>query len=206
MIRLPAPVLEGSISIEASLLGRVSTRNYEVESLSLTQLSQLLWAAQGVTRASGQRTAPSAGALYPLEVYVACGHVQGLEVGLYHYQPHGHSLGLVVNTDLRQELASAALGQGSIAQAAVNLVLTAVYERTAAKYGSRASRYVHMEIGHVAQNIYLQAVSLGLGTVVVGAFDDDRVQHLLKLQEEMPLAIMPVGRLPVSGHKMQRER
>lgn len=196
MIILPDPGQQGTISIEAALQGRISRRNYGSQPLSMAQLSQLLWAAQGITRPSGERTAPSAGALYPLELYVVCGHVLGLEPGLYHYRPYGHGLELVAGVDLRQELAGAALGQGSVARAPVNLVLTADYDRTAIKYGSRARRYVHMEIGHVAQNICLQATALGLGTVVIGAFDDDRVQGLLKLQEEMPLAIMPVGRLP----------
>ncbi len=127
---------------------------------------------------------------------MTAGQVRDLESALYHYRPHNHGLELLVSADCRGELAAAALGQEPVARAPVNLVLTAVFERSAVKYGSRARRYVHMEIGHVAQNIYLQATALGLGTVVVGAFVDDRVQALLHLQKEEPLAIMPVGRLP----------
>lgn len=196
MITLPAPNLEGSMSIEAALQGRISSRNYGPEPLGLDEMAQLLWAAQGMTGAGRRRSAPSAGALYPLEVYVVAGHVQGLEPGIYYYQVHGHGLELMSGADRRQELAAEALGQGAIARAPASLVLTAVYERTARKYGSRARRYVHMEIGHVAQNIYLQAAGLGLATVMIGAFDDDKVQRLLGLHEEAPLAIMPVGRLP----------
>ncbi len=195
MITLPKAALEGQVSVEAALQSRLSMRNYGPEPLSLAELSQLLWAAQGITRSGGRRTAPSAGALYPLEIYVVAAEVGGLEPGVYHYHPHAHGLEAVRDGDQRQQLAAAALGQGSIARAPVNLVLTAVYERTAAKYGRRARRYVHMEIGHAGQNIYLQATALGLGTVMVGAFDDAGVQRLLGLDEE-PLAIMPVGRLP----------
>lgn len=196
MIILPVPAREGTMSIEASLQSRISSRKYGPDPLNLDELSQLLWAAQGISRSGNRRNAPSAGALYPLEVYAVAGQVQGLAPGIYHYQAHGHGLELLIGADRRQELAADALGQGSIVRAPVSLLLTAVYERTAKKYGSRARRYVHMEVGHVAQNIYLQAAGLGLGTVMIGAFDDDKVQRLLSLHDEAPLAIMPVGRLP----------
>lgn len=196
MITLPDPDRHGQVSVEAALQGRLSCRRYGPEPLTLGHLSQLLWAAQGITHPGGRRSAPSAGALYPLEIYVTAGDVRDLESALYHYRPRNHALELLVRGDYRRELAAAALGQEPVARAPVNLVLTAVFERSAVKYGSRARRYVHMEIGHVAQNIYLQATALGLGTVVVGAFVDDRVQALLHLQKEEPLAIMPVGRLP----------
>ncbi len=196
MIKLPAPSLTGTISVEAALQDRISSRRYGPEPLSLAQVSQLLWAAQGIVRSGTRRTAPSAGALYPLEVYVVAAHIQGLEPGFYHYHPHDHGLEPMASGDLREQLAAAALGQGPLGRAPVSLLLTAVYERTAKKYGNRARRYVHMEVGHVAQNIYLQAAGLGLGTVMIGAFDDDKVQRLLSLHDEAPLAIMPVGRLP----------
>lgn len=195
MITLPEPAHHGKISVEAALQARVSTRTYAAGPLTLNQVSQLLWAAQGITSQSLRRTAPSAGALYPLEVYLVAGHVQGLAPGIYHYLPQAHGLELVLSGDRRKELAIAALGQGSIENGAVNLVLAGVYGRTAAKYGSRARRYVHMEIGHAAQNIYLQAVALKLGTVAVGAFDDEQVQQILGMEkDEAPLCIMPVGR------------
>ncbi|MDR9500605.1 MAG: SagB/ThcOx family dehydrogenase [Desulfurivibrionaceae bacterium] len=196
MITLPDPDRQGQVSVEAALQGRLSCRRYGPGPLTLAHLSQLLWAAQGITRPGGRRSAPSAGGLYPLEIYVTAGDVRELESALYHYRPRNHALELLLSGDCRGELAAAALGQESVAKAPLSLVLTAVFERSAVKYGSRARRYVHMEIGHVAQNIYLQATALGLGTVVVGAFVDDRVQALLHLQKEEPLAIMPVGRLP----------
>ncbi len=196
MITLPDPAKQGTISVESALQSRVSTRNYGLDPLNLTQLSQLLWAVQGITHSGTRRTAPSAGALYPLEVYIVAGDVEDLPSGIYHYRPHDHGLAQLAEGDMRQQLTAVALNQGPIARAPVSLILAAVYERTAAKYGGRAKRYVHMEIGHAGQNIYLQATALGLGTVMIGAFDDDRVHRLLGLREEAPLAIMPVGRLP----------
>ncbi len=142
------------------------------------------------------RAAPSAGATYPLEVYavVKNGGVEGLDAGVYHYQPEDHSLGLLRNGDLSEELASACLGQGWVREAPLNIVITAVYARTTRRYGTRGERYVHMEVGHVGQNIYLQATAMGLGTVAVGAFYDDEVRKVLGVsEEERPLYVMPVG-------------
>ncbi len=164
--------------------------------LSMAQVSQLLWAAQGITDRQGFRTAPSAGALYPLELYLAVGNVDGLGAGLYRYEPDSHTLARMDDQDLRRRLARAALGQQWVADNAAVLIITGVYSRTQRKYGRRAQRYVHMEVGHAAQNVFLQAASLGLGTVVVGAFDDDAVARALGLsQGEQPLCLMPVGRL-----------
>ncbi|MCK5194004.1 MAG: SagB/ThcOx family dehydrogenase, partial [Desulfobulbaceae bacterium] len=179
MIKLPKPAYDGKISVEAALKARKSIRSYSTEPLLLDDVSQLLWAVQGISRKNRMRTAPSAGALYPLEVYLVAGHVQGLQAGIYRYRPHGHELELVESGDRRRELAISALHQDCIEKGAIDLVLAGVYERTSVKYGSRAKRYVHMEIGHAAQNIYLQAVGLDLGTVVVGAFDDEKVQRTL---------------------------
>lgn len=197
MIKLPEPVYDGKISVEAALKARKSIRSYSAEPLLLDDVSQLLWAAQGINRKNRMRTAPSAGALYPLEVYLVAGHVQGLQAGIYrYYRPHGHELELVESGDRRRELAISALHQHCIENGAIDLVLAGVYERTSVKYGSRAKRYVHMEIGHAAQNIYLQAVGLDLGTVVVGAFDDEKVQRTLSMRtNELPLCIMPVGKI-----------
>ena len=162
--------------------------------LTFTDLSQILWAAQGVTDDTGLRTTPSAGALYPLEVYVIVGDVAELTQGVYHYQPRGHTLQRVAAGDKRAALMQAALGQSCIAQAAAVLLVAAVYERTTAKYGTRGTRYVHMEAGHAAQNVYLQAVSLQLGTVAVGAFDDKKVKAVVALrEEEQPLYLLPLG-------------
>lgn len=196
MIKLSKPAYDGKISVEAALKARKSIRSYSAEPLLLDDVSQLLWAVQGISRKNRMRTAPSAGALYPLEVYLVAGHVQGLPAGIYRYRPHGHELELVEIGDRRRELAISALHQNCIEKGAIDLVLAGVYERTSVKYGSRAKRYVHMEIGHAAQNIYLQAVGLDLGTVVVGAFDDEKVQRTLSMEKnELPLCIMPVGKI-----------
>ena len=196
VIKLPVPAKSSTVSVEAALQSRKSIRRYAHDPLHLSEVSQLLWATQGITRKNGRRTAPSAGALYPLEVYLVVGHVQGLPEGVYRYHPKRHKLERLSSEDRRRKLTDAALHQNCIQKGAVAIVLAAVYERTAVKYGSRAERYVHMEAGHAAQNIYLQATSLGLGTVLVGAFDDQAVkQTLLMKSNEYPLSIMPVGRV-----------
>jgi SagB-type dehydrogenase family enzyme len=183
------------MSVEEALMKRRSVRVFKEGPVMLAELSQLIWAAQGVTDPRGPRTAPSAGALYPLELYVVAGNVNGLPQGLYKYGPGRHELLSVAKGDRRNDLCNAALGQSSIRRAALVLVLSGVYERTTAKYGERGIRYVHMEAGHAAQNVYLQAVPLGLGTVVIGAFHDEEVKKVLKLDDkERPLYIMPVGR------------
>lgn len=195
-IRLPASRLDGDMSVERALSVRRSVRDYRDAPLTLAESSQLLWAAQGVTAPrEGLRTAPSAGATYPLELYLIAGRVQGLAAGVYRYGPHQHELVSVRGGDVRGLLAAAALGQTFIEQAAAVLVITAVYERTTRRYGDRGVRYVHMEAGHASQNVYLQAVALRLGTVVVGAFDDARVQQILHAPPgEHALYLMPVGR------------
>ncbi|MHC1635207.1 MAG: SagB/ThcOx family dehydrogenase [Candidatus Methanospirareceae archaeon] len=194
-IKLPEPRYDSETSIEEALLKRRSIRAYKEEPLTLAELSQLLWAAQGITDERGFRTAPSAGALYPLEVYVVVGEVENLPKGVYKYKPHEHELIMVAEGDRRVELCDAALSQSPVKDAPVVIVFGAVYERTTRKYGERGIRYVHMEVGHAAQNVYLQAVSLGLGTVVIGAFYDEEVKHVVNMtEEEQPLYIMPVGR------------
>lgn len=194
-IQLPAPEKSGPVSIEETLQQRRSIRTYSSDALSLEQISKLLWAAQGVTDGRGLRTAPSAGATYPLETYLVVGAVEGLQAGIYLYDPAEHSLSMVVDGDKRSELAAAALGQRYVAQAPVNIVFAAVYERTARRYGQRARRYVYMEVGHAAQNVCLQAVALDLGTVVIGAFNDQDVGRILNLpNDQEPLYIIPVGK------------
>ena len=195
LIKLPEPRYDSDVSLEEALLKRRSVRHYTGEPLKLWEVSQLLWAAQGITADWGGRTAPSAGATYPLETYLVVGDVEGLEEGVYKYSPHGHELRKVLDGDKRAELAEAALGQSWVREGAVDIVFTAIYERTIGRYGKRGIRYVHMEVGHVGQNVYLQAVALDLGTVVIGAFYDDQVKRILNLPpEEHPLYIMPVGR------------
>jgi SagB-type dehydrogenase family enzyme len=195
-IKLPDPHKESTTSIEEALLKRRSVRSYKDSPLRLSEVSQLLWAAQGITSPRGLRTAPSAGALYPLEVYVVAGNVDGLPEGVYHYRPDNHEIALVVTGDKRGELCRAALGQTSVRNAAAVIVFSAVYKRTSMKYGDRGMQYVHMETGHAAQNVFLQAASLEIGTVVIGAFYDDAVREVMKMSDrEQPLYIMPVGRM-----------
>lgn len=194
-IRLPEPSYTGNLSVEEALSQRRSIRAYSGENLTINDVSQLLWAAQGITSAGGGRTAPSAGALYPLELYLVVGDVEGIDKGVYKYIPEEHELEKVKDGDTRTELADAALGQACVRDAAIDIVFTAVYERTTGKYRERGIRYVQMEAGHAAQNVYLQAVSLDLGTVVIGAFVDGEVKESMNMEEqETPLYILPVGR------------
>ncbi len=194
-IKLPEPSYTGNLSVEEALSQRRSIRAYSGENLTIAEVSQLLWAAQGITSPGGGRTAPSAGALYPLELYLVVGDVEGIDKGVYRYRPEEHELEKVKDGDTRAELADAALGQACVRDAAIDLVFTAVYERTTGKYRERGIKYVQMEAGHAAQNVYLQAVALDLGTVVIGAFVDGEVKEIMNMQEqETPLYIMPVGR------------
>jgi SagB-type dehydrogenase family enzyme len=194
-VPLHSPARAGKMPLETALRERRSMRAYESGELTITEVSHLLWAAQGVNRPGGFRTAPSAGALYPLELYLAAGEVEGLPQGLYRYLPREHALLPVGSGDRRSELCAAALGQECLNEGAAVIVLSAVYGRTTRKYGERGVRYVHIEVGGAAQNIYLQAASLGLGTVFIGAFDDDRVRSVLNLpDDEVPLGLMPLGR------------
>lgn len=195
-VELPAPHHDGSISVEAALLRRRSIRAYHAEPLRLDEVAQLLWAAQGISDpATGARTAPSAGALYPLDVSIVAAEVAGLGPGVYRYHPSAHALTQLQPGDVRRELAGAALGQLPVRDAAAVILISGVYERTTVKYGDRGVRYVWMEAGHAAQNVYLQATALGLGTVVVGAFDDEAARRVAGLGErEQPLYLMPIGR------------
>ena len=199
---LPAPRLDGEMSVEQALASRRSRRNFRDEALTPQQLSQLLWAAYGITLPvpenpalrGGLRTTPSAGATFPLEIYAVVGLVEGIAPGVYRYLPAEHKLVRVVEGDIRDALAEAAVGQRMVAAAPVSIFYSAVMERTTGVYGERGVMYVHMEIGHSAQNVYLQAEAMGLGTCAIGAFSDDSVRQLLHLpEEEVPLYLMPVG-------------
>ena len=195
IIRLPQPRFEGPISVEQALLSRRSVRTYSRDPLTVDDLTQLLWAAQGVTHPQGYRTAPSAGALYPLELYTVVGHVVGLPAGIYRFRCLEHSLEIQCSGDRRPELCRAALNQRCVERSPVTFLFTAVYPRMTGKYGRRGVRYVDMEAGHAAQNLSLQAVALDLKTVVVGAFRDEDVRMAAGLpQDEEPLYLVPVGR------------
>jgi SagB-type dehydrogenase family enzyme len=186
---LPAPSASGGASLAEVLAQRRSIRSFAQEPLTTAQLGQLCWAAQGVTSTRGYRTAPSAGALYPLEIYVLTA------AGVFHYEPGSHQLVAASEEDRRQALYEAALRQDPVREAPAIFVITAVYGRTADKYGpERSPRYVHLEAGHAAQNLLLQAVALGLGGVPIGAFQDQQVQEALGLPADRePLYLIPVG-------------
>jgi len=193
-IRLSRLTLSGERSLESVLQTRRSVREYARKPLTRDELAQLLWAAQGVTGPGSLRTAPSAGALYPLEVDVVIGDVDGLPSAIYRYRPDRHELVLTRGGDRRRELRAAALGQDCVEAGAAVIALAGVYARTSEKYGERGIRYVHMEVGHAAQNVCLQATAFGLGTVVVGAFEDGPVKRVLGLaSDEEPLSLIPVG-------------
>lgn len=198
LIYLPEPERKGVVSLEEAIDHRRSVRDFQGQPLTLNQLSQLLWAAQGITdRRDQHRAAASAGATYPLELIVACGQdgAGEIDAGIYRYNIAEHSLTRYHNGDIRQALADASSSQDFIRQVPLNIVIGALYERTIGKYGTRGVRYVHMEAGHASQNIYLQATALGLATVAIGAFQDERVREVLRLEKEIrPLYIMPVGK------------
>jgi len=188
-IVLSPPDQSGRVTLEQALARRRSVREFGAQALSEQQVSQLLWAAQGITHPDGLRTAPSAGALYPLELYVATAS------GFYHYHPSEHRLDLHSEGDLRPALCRASWEQEFVRKAPAVFVIAAVYERTEGKYGhQRGPRYVHMDAGHAAENVLLQAVALGLGAVAVAAFHDEQVRKVLLLPgEQQPLYLIPVG-------------
>jgi SagB-type dehydrogenase family enzyme len=195
----PPPGQTGAKPLELLLARRRSVRAFGRRPIGLAELGQLLWAAQGVSDPEGLRTSPSAGALYPLELQVVLGRVAELPGGIYCYRPDGHRLEWLRGGDARKPLAAAALHQDWLADAAAVVAFTAVFQRTARKYGERGMRYVHMEAGHAAQNLLLQAEALALAAVVVGAFDDREVATVLGLAADMaPLSLVPVGLRPRS--------
>ncbi|MGD0318599.1 MAG: SagB/ThcOx family dehydrogenase [Nitrososphaerales archaeon] len=195
--RLPAPNLVGGMSVEEAIANRRSVREYAPDPITMAELSQLLWAAQGLTDARNRRRAsPSAGALYPLEFYVVVRErgVVGLPAGVYHYSPEDERITAVKDGDRSSELRAVALDQEVVGMAAVNIVTTAAVQRTRSKYGERALQYIYQESGHAAENVFLQAVSLGLGTVVVGAFYEEEVRSVIGARpEERPVYIQTVG-------------
>ena len=187
MIDLPSPKFS-NVSIEKCIQTRRSIRSFQIKDLTLQQISNLLWVAQGITDTSrGLRAVPSAGATYPLEIFVA------KKDGLFRYLPKRHTLNTEKSKDLRKDIAKVALSQMFIADAGLVIVIAAVFERTTMHYGERGIRYIYNEAGHCAQNIHLEAVALGLGSVPIGAFDDEKLRQTLGLKEEEPLYIIPVG-------------
>ena len=197
VVDLPQPRQAGEISLEEAIFSRRGTRAFKDKPLKLQQISQLLWAAggKGIDGLTGpSRTAPSAGGLYPLELILVSGNVEGLEAGVYRYEWKDHKLRLIKKGDYRDALAASALNQRFIEHAPASIVITAVYSRTSRKYGQRGVvRYVHMDAGHASENLFLQAVALNLGTVTVGAFRDNEVKRVLGVSDEEPLYIMPFG-------------
>ena len=199
MIKLPKPDYQGMI-LEEAIKKRRSVRSYSKKALTLSHVSQLLFAAQGITGnhfGHDVRTAPSAGALYPIEVYLVVNNIEELSRGIYHYNVKKHALELLKEGDFRKEITNAGLGQDMLGEANLTFVLSAVFERTRRKYGDRSLRYIFMEAGHISQNISLQAVSLGLGSVCVGAFYDELVNSLVGLDgsRESAIYLQAVGTL-----------
>ncbi len=196
-MNLSKPKADGNVSVEKAIKTRRTVRSFASRQLTFDQFSQLLWSSQGITEDGGyKRAAPSAGALYPMDVYAVVGHggVDGISPGIYHYDPRTHSLSLIAEGDHRDELARASLSQIWMAKAPVNLVICAEYHRVTVKYGARGERYAMMESGHIAQNIFLQARGLGLDAGIVGAFIDAEVKKALRIEAaHEPLLIMPVG-------------
>ncbi len=194
-IALPQPNTDGPVALERATERRRSVRDFADMPLTLEHLGQLLWAAQGENRHGRGRTTPSAGALYPLEVYVVAGAVEDLAPGVYQYRPESHDLVSAAEGDRRELIGRVAVRQTWMAQAPVILAICAVYRRTTGKYGERGLRYVHMEVGAAAEHVYLQAAALGLGATFVGAFADDQVARALRVpRDHEPLALLPVGR------------
>ncbi|MEJ2071498.1 MAG: SagB/ThcOx family dehydrogenase [Syntrophobacterales bacterium] len=195
-IKLPDPSVQGRMSVEEALKKRRTVRHFAQRGLDLAQVSQLLWGTDGMSDPRGYRTAPSAGATYPLEIYLVVGErgVAGLAPGLYHYRPREHTLNLTQKGDLRAAVARACLHQTWMAEAPVMVVFAAEYRRCMARYGDRGIRYTHIEVGHAGQNLFLQAEALGLACGIVGAFQDRTLQEILKLPpSHEPLLVMPVG-------------
>lgn len=187
MIKLPEPEFTDK-SIEECIQQRRSIRSFKDKTLSLQEISNIMWVAQGITdNERGYRAVPSAGATYPLILYYATKH------GLFRYIPESHGIKQTIEKDLRKDIAKAALSQMFIADAGMVIVITALFENTTWRYKERGVRYVHNEVGHCAQNIHLEAVALGLGSVPIGAYHDDELKELLELDQEEPLYIIPIG-------------
>jgi SagB-type dehydrogenase family enzyme len=196
LIKLPSPSHKGSMSVEEALKQRRTIRSFASRALDMQQLSQLLWGTDGVSDPRGLRTAASAGATYPLEIYLVVGEraVANLAPGVYRYRPGEHALELTHPGEARAAVARASLSQSWMAEAPIMVVFAAEFARCTNRYGQRGVMYTHMEVGHAAQNLFLQAGALGLGAGIVGAFEEKAVSQIMKLPaNHIPLLIMPVG-------------
>jgi len=195
VVALPPPAHDGPVALEAAVFNRRSVRAYSTVALSLEELSQLVWVAQGISHPEGYRTVASAGALYPLDLYVLVGRVEDIEPGVYKYVPRAHQLDEVALGNAWDRLWSTVLANRQVKESAAVFAITARYEPIVNKYGAGSEKFVHMEVGHAVQNVYLQAAALGLATVVVGSFVDNEVSAIFGCPEnEIPMVLMPVGR------------
>ncbi|MCK4371028.1 MAG: SagB/ThcOx family dehydrogenase [Candidatus Lokiarchaeota archaeon] len=186
-LKLPNPNLKGEKNLEECIYERESVRSYKDKEIEFEKISQILWAAQG--KKGQKRTVPSAGATFPLEIYITL-----KDKGFFHYNFEKHVLELITSEDLSKKLAQASWDQNFIAEAYLNVIICAIFERTTQRYGQRGIRYVYMEVGHCAQNIHLEAVALGLSSVPIGAYEDNKVKDVLDLKKKIePLYIIPVG-------------
>jgi len=196
-MQLPDPKLDGDVSLEMTIHQRRTVRSFHSKALTLKQLSQLLWAAQGITEPGGfKRAAPSAGALYPMDIYGAVGEecIEGLNPGVYLYELATHSFSLIQKGDIRRDIAMASLGQMWMSYAPITFVITGEYSRIMSKYGQRGVRYAMIEAGHIGQNIFLQSQAMGLEAGIVGAFEDGKVIQVMGIKStHEPLLLMPVG-------------
>jgi SagB-type dehydrogenase family enzyme len=195
-VKLPPAARRGAMSVAEALQARRTVRQFASRPLALAQVGQILWAADGLSDPRGLRTAPSAGATYPLDIYLVAGErgVSGLAPGLYRYLAPEHALLPTVTGDLRAPVSRASLYQSWMAEAPVMVVIAADYRRCTARYGERGVMYTHMEAGNVSQSVFLMAEALGLGAGIVGAFDDQGLSRALQLPgDQVPLLVMPVG-------------
>ena len=193
-ISLPVIIPQDGMSVDSVLTMRRSVRDFSCGPVSLSDVARLLWAGQGITHEDGYRTAPSAGGLYPIDLYLFARNIEGLQTGVYRYMPEIHGLEAISQDDIHRDLASAALDQEWVRDASVSIIVTGAPERTFIKYGERAWRYVLIESGCVVQNILLQSTNLHLASVVVGAFYDDLIRPLIGIPSTIhPIAIISVG-------------
>ena len=195
-IKLPKPSFDGPVSVEKAILKRRSIREYNNQPLSLNHVAQLLWVSQGIVTKEGFRTVPSAGALYPFDMYLVAGHIKDLDAGVYLYDPKNHQITLTASGDKRSALHAATYNHDCVRDGAASIVMTTVYEKTTQKYGDPGINYINMEAGHASQNLYLQAVSLNLGTVAVAAIKPDDFKKILELPKNVePIYLMPFGHI-----------
>jgi len=195
VIALPEPRFDGGISVEKALKERRSIRSFEEKAVALEDISQLLWASQGITDDKGHRTAPSAMARYPLEIYLLAGNISGLPAGVYHYSPQGHNLTIIAEGNKIDELFNTPIGQVDWRNDAPAIfVITGVFERMNKIPGQDLSRFVYIEAGTAAENLLLEVVSLGLASTYTASFDANKIRTLLELsQGEEPIGVLPVG-------------